>query len=132
MGGQVPTRLVLICLAMVTVPAALAQSRPVVAETSNVQDSDDQEPVQTQTATTVVEQRLGRVAEASVGEVGQRQTRNQAVGGTRPLARISSRLQTRVQNRLRNRIDRNYDAQANATNPFAIAEAENMSASAPR
>lgn len=126
------TRLVLICLVMVTVPSALAQSRSVVAETSGVQDPDDQGPVQTQPATTVVEQRLGRVAEASVGEVGQRQTRNQAVGGTRPLARISSRLQTRVQNRLRNRIDRNYDPQANATNPFTIAEAESMSASTPR
>lgn len=63
----------------------------------------------------------GHVADSAVGRVGQRQTR-QDVPNLQPMGRISSRINNRVQSRIRNRIDRNYDPQANATSPFAVAE----------
>lgn len=63
----------------------------------------------------------GRTADISVGEVGQRQTRERAAPNVQPLARINSRINNRVRARLANRIDRNYDP-ANATDPFATAE----------
>lgn len=66
----------------------------------------------------------GRTASSSVGQAGQRQTRESAAteAGIKPMARIASRVQNRVQNRIRNRIDRYYDPQAGATDPFAVAE----------
>lgn len=70
----------------------------------------------------------GRVAESTVGEVGQRQSREDAVEGIRPATRLANRIQNRVQLRLRNRIDRNYDAAANATDPFAIAQEQTRTA----
>jgi hypothetical protein len=63
----------------------------------------------------------GRVADSTVGQVGQRQTREQAAQGIAPTARIRNRISNRVQSRLRNRIDRSYDPQANAADPFAVA-----------
>lgn len=74
----------------------------------------------------------GRVAESAAGEVGQRQTRDQAPASIEPMARITSRIQNRVQNRIRNRIDRNYDPQANAAEPFAVAEDKSRTAGRPR
>lgn len=74
----------------------------------------------------------GRVAESSVGQVGQRQTRGQAVQGIKPTARIGNRIQNRVQSRLRTRIDRNYNPLANATDPFAVADQQLRRASTPR
>ena len=74
---------------------------------------------------------VGRVASSSAGQAGQRQTREQAVQGAAPMERIASRIQNRVQSRLRNRIDRNYDPQANATSPFAIAEDQARAADRP-
>lgn len=62
---------------------------------------------------------VGRVARSAVGDVGQRQTRENSEL-SRPLQRISNRIQNRIQSRLRNRIDRNYDPQAQ--DPFAVAE----------
>jgi hypothetical protein len=64
----------------------------------------------------------GRTATSSVGQVGQRQTREEAAKSIAPMGRISSRIQNRVQSRIRNRIDRNYDPLANARTPFAAAE----------
>lgn len=65
----------------------------------------------------------GETARSTVGQVGQRQTREQLAqdAGIEPMARINSRVQNRVQSRIRNRIDRYYDPQANATSPFDIA-----------
>jgi hypothetical protein len=70
----------------------------------------------------------GRVAESSVGRVGQRQTRADAAPNVQPLDRIDTRIGNRVQSRIRNRIDRNYNPQANALSPFRIAEDEARSA----
>lgn len=64
---------------------------------------------------------VGGVARSSVGQVGQRQVREQATGGLEPLVRINSRVQNRVQSRIRNRIDRYYDPRANAQTPFDVA-----------
>ena len=94
----------------------------------SIQSIDEQEAFEAEPSVTIIENRSGRIAEASVGVVGQRQTRSQTAIGNRSTARVSGRLQTRVQNRLRNRIDRYYNPQANATDPFAVAEAESMSA----
>lgn len=65
---------------------------------------------------------IGRVADSAVGQVGQRQTREQAPTGIKSMARVANRIQNRVQNRIRNRIDRDYDPQAGMTDPFAVAE----------
>lgn len=70
---------------------------------------------------------LGRIAPSAVGEVGRRQNRQQDFQQIEPLARIDSRVRNRVQSRLRTRIDRNYDPQANATSPFAVAEEQTRS-----
>lgn len=66
----------------------------------------------------------GRVADSAVGQVGQRQSRDQAETGTPPTARLNSRIQNRVQSRIRNRIDRFYDPTANANSPFEVASDE--------
>ena len=63
-----------------------------------------------------------RTADAGAGEIGQRQTREEAAFNVEPLGRIDNRIENRVQNRLRNRVDRNYDPAANATAPFERAE----------
>lgn len=68
------------------------------------------------------EVRPSTVAEAPAGEVGQRQTREDAAPNVEPMGRIANRIQNRLQNRVRNRIDRNYDPQANATSPFRVAD----------
>lgn len=65
----------------------------------------------------------GRVAQSTVGEAGQRQTREQAaVDGRAPMARLSSRIRNRVENRIRNRIDRYYNPQVDITSSFRAAE----------
>lgn len=69
-----------------------------------------------------------RVTPSAAGEAGRRQTRDQEIGNIAPAARISNRVANRVQSRLRNRIDRNYDPQANASSPFAVAEARSRTA----
>lgn len=63
----------------------------------------------------------GSTGRSAIGQVGQRQTRDQTVAGIEPLARINNRIQNRVQSRQRNRIDRFYDPRANAISPFEVA-----------
>lgn len=98
---------------------------------SSDQQLDQSAPLQwqpTQPATTPSVSLPGRIARSSVGEVGQRQARDQDVNGLRPTARIASRIENRVQSRLRTRIDRTYDSQANTTSPFAVAEDQTRAA----
>lgn len=64
----------------------------------------------------------GRAPRSTVGIAGERQTREEAAPNIRPAARVNGRIANRVQNRLRTRIDRAYNPQANATDPFAVAE----------
>jgi hypothetical protein len=80
-------------------------------------------PVTAQTVDTSVGQGTpaGHVASSTVGEVGQRLTREESAQQIEPLGRVESRIQNRVQSRIRNRIDRYYNPQANATSPFEIA-----------
>ncbi len=66
-------------------------------------------------------EQAARTATTAVGEVGQRQTREDDPTNVAPLGRINSRVENRVQNRLRNRIDRYYDPLANAASPFEVA-----------
>ena len=73
-----------------------------------------------------------RTPDASVGEVGQRQTRDDAAPNIDPLGRINNRIENRVQNRLRNRIDRDYDPTANANAPFERAERKARTTLRPR
>ncbi len=65
---------------------------------------------------------VARTADVGVGEVGQRQTKENAAVNIYPTGRIENRIENRVQNRIRNRIDRTYDPTANATSPFERAE----------
>lgn len=76
--------------------------------------------------------RANQVANSAVGQVGQRQTREQAASNIETTRRIASRIQNRVQSRLRNRIDGHYDPQANAAAPFRSAEDEARKVGRPR
>lgn len=64
---------------------------------------------------------VGRTAQSSVGQIGQRQGRGQAAEVIQLPGPTNSRIQNRVQSRIRNRIDRSYDPQANAVSPFEVA-----------
>jgi len=110
-------------LALATEPAA-AQVRSSGA-TSAANGQDNEQPIVQQRQPTPLEANpSGRTARSSVGQVGQRQSRDTAAQqtGVKPMARIANRVQNRVQSRIRNRIDRNYHPQANATDPFVVAE----------
>lgn len=62
----------------------------------------------------------GQVANSSVGEVGQRQTRDQLV--SQPLARINNRISNRVESRIANRVDRFYNSDSqNSTSAYEAA-----------
>lgn len=100
----------------VAVSLTLILAMPVVAQAA---DQQDMAVSQTPTASSGS---TGRVAGSVVGMVGQRQARGQGTANIQPMARIANRIQNRVQNRIHNRIDRNYDPQANAASPFAVAE----------
>ena len=65
--------------------------------------------------------RAGNTANTGVGQIGQRQTREQVSPNVEPLGRLNSRIANRVQNRIRNRIDRDYNPQANSNSPFSVA-----------
>lgn len=64
----------------------------------------------------------GQVARSAAGQVGQRQTREQAAAKVAPMSVVANgRIQNRIQSRLRARIDRYYDPQANTLSPFVVA-----------
>jgi hypothetical protein len=70
------------------------------------------------------QQEPGQTAQSSVGQAGQRQTREQAVPSVAPMSRISSRIQNRVETRLSTRIDPNARAAETDLSPFAAAADE--------
>lgn len=95
-------------------------------------DSQEQAPpVQQQT---LPETRQGETARSTVGQAGQRQSREQIAQDARiePMGRINGRIQNRVQSRIRDRIDRYYDPQANAASPFEVAGDQARTAGRPR
>lgn len=121
----------------ITAAPAMAQVRSAPVMSSSTDQDDDQQPMpqqQQQQQTPLDTNQAGRTARSSVGQVGQRQTRDTTAQetGIKPMARIASRIQNRVQNRIRNRIDRNYDPQAGATDPFAVAEDQARTTGRPR
>lgn len=120
-------------LALATSPAS-AQSRAPQSATSPADSQGDEQPIVQQRQTPLDTNPSGRTARSSVGQVGQRQTRDTAAQqvGTEPMARIASRVQNRVQNRIRNRIDRYYNPQANATDPFVVAGEQARKSNRPR
>lgn len=123
--------------AALTAAPAMAQVRLAPTTTATTEAQDDEQPViqqQQQQQTPLQTNQAGRPAQSSAGQVGQRQTRDTAAAqaGIKPMARIASRIQNRVQNRLRTRIDRNYDPQANTTDPFAVAEDQARTTGRPR
>lgn len=81
------------------------------------QASNAQTPDQTIIQPEGLEQ-LGRTSDTGAGEIGQRQTVEDAPFNTEPLARINNRIQNRVENRLDRRIDRDYDPEDRATSAF--------------
>ncbi len=118
-------RLIMALLAMsLAVPAVQVVAQVRTTSDSTDQGDNGQVDVQQQRQIPVQINQAGRVGDSAVGQVGQRQTRENAelTTGIKPTARLASRIQNRVQNRIRNRIDRDYDPKANATDPFAIAE----------
>lgn len=58
----------------------------------------------------VADAQNARTSDTGNGQVGQRQTRQDAAreAGIEPMARIDNRIRNRVQSRLRTRLDRNY------------------------
>lgn len=120
--------------AQVSTPA-IAQASAPQSTTLAADNQDGEQPVVWQRRETPLEiNPSGRTARSSVGQVGQRQTRDTAAdqAGIKPMARIANRVQNRVQNRVRNRIDRYYSPQANATYPFAVAGEQASKVSRPR
>lgn len=113
---------VLIGLAAMLSAAPAAAQVQAVPPSSTATDEDNEQSIvpQQQQRTLLENNQAGRIARSWVG---QRQTRESAAAeaGIKPMARIASRIQSRVQNRIRSRIDRNYDPQANTTDPFATA-----------
>lgn len=121
-------------LALATSPA-FAQSRSPQSAPSAIDSQDDEQPVVQQRQQTPLDTNpSGRTARSSVGQVGQRQTRDTAAqqAGIKPMARVANRIQNRVQNRIRNRIDRYYDPRANATDPFVVAGEQARTSGRPR
>lgn len=116
--------------------AAIALATPGWAQRASA--TDDREagaiaaPPYQSTPSPVLERQRGTVADSAVGQAGRRQTRDQEVGGIKPLGRINSRVANRVQSRLRTRIDRDYDPQANATSPFEAASDRARTVTRPR
>ncbi len=120
-------------LALATSPAIAQLRSP--QSTASADGEDEDQPIPQQQRQTPLNTNLsGRAAGSSVGQVGQRQTRDttEQQTGIKPMARLASRVQNRVQNRLRNRIDRYYDPLANATDPFVIAGDQARKGSRPR
>ncbi|WP_146049586.1 hypothetical protein [Novosphingobium sp. HII-3] len=104
---------------------AVAHARASQSATSTADSqNDDQLGAQQWTQTPLETNPTGRTAKSSVGEAGQRMTRDTTAQktGVKPMARVSNRIQNRVQNRIRNRIDRYYDPQSNATDSLVVAE----------
>lgn len=120
-------------LVLATSPA-VAQPRSPQSALSISDSEDEDQSVLQQQQSPVETNPTGRTARSSAGQVGQRQTRDTAAqqAGIKPMARISNRIQNRVQNRIRNRIDRNYDPQANATDPFVVADEQAREGGRPR
>ena len=128
-------RLVVFSVTLVALTPAMAQVRSAPVSSSTIDAQDDEQPtVQQQRQTPLDTNSAGGTARSSIGQVGQRQTRDTAAqqAGIKPMARIASRIQNRVQSRIRNRIDRNYDSRVNATDPFAVAEDQTRSGGRPR
>lgn len=126
--------LVGLVIALATSPAVAQLRSPQSTTWATDSQSEEQPVVQQRRQTPLSTNSAGRTARSSVGQVGQRQTRNTTADqtGIKPMARIESRIQNRVQNRIRNRIDRNYDPQANASDPFVVAEGQTHTSGRPR
>lgn len=63
----------------------------------------------------------GQTARSAIGQVGQRQRRDDVTSIVNPMQRLATRIQNRVQTRARNRLDRYYDARPNVSSPFIVA-----------
>lgn len=114
-----------VCL-LAALPSAAQQRQGVGPERASASQEDEEAiPVAPPPSRPAADtNQAGRLAESSVGQVGQRQDRKLLNPSAEPMARISNRIQNRVQSRIRNRIDRNYTPLANTTSPFAVAEEE--------
>lgn len=116
-------------LRLLTTLLALSLSAPALAQVQTTTDAVDrgdegQVDIQQQRQIPVQTNQAGRIGDSAIGQVGQRETREntERKTGIKPTARLASRIQNRIQSRIRNRIDRDYDPKANATDPFSIAE----------
>ncbi|WP_156021451.1 hypothetical protein [Sphingomonas melonis] len=122
-------------LALATSPAITElQSFHGTASSPAGSEDNEQPIVQQQQQTPIEINPSGRTPLTSVGQVGRRQSRDDAAeqANIKPMARITNRIQNRVQNRIRNRIDRNYDPQANVNTPFVVADEQVRKGGRPR
>lgn len=118
--------LIVVGSVLVAVPAA-AQFHLAGASS---QSKGDEMPMVPQQEVSPVLNSPGRVAQSSVGQIGQRQTRDiaDAQAGIKPMARISNRIENRVENRSRTRIDRGYAPASNSTESFQVAQDQSSKA----
>jgi hypothetical protein len=119
-------RILSIALCLSAATPAYAQSGMFQADQDQAADDHGEQRLQ------IPPTKAGHIASSSVGEVGQRQTRQQAPDSIAVGTRVAARIQNRVQSRIRNRIDRNYDPQSNATSPFAVAQDQARTAGRPK
>lgn len=104
-------------LRLLSFAALMLAATPALAQQTAVPEAEAPAPPP---PTATPRARAGQTAESAAGRVGERQSRGQTEG-IEPMARIEGRVANRVQSRIRNRLDRNYDPQANASSPFAVA-----------
>lgn len=118
-----PLLLAWVILSLAAGAPALAQTvKPI--ETRTTLPSTLDEPEQEAEEAPEVLPNQGRTAVVGGTLLGQRQNLIPRGGDTLLYRRLETRINNRVQNRIRMRIDRSYDPQANARDPFALAEDE--------
>jgi|TARA_R100000049_G_C1953734_1_gene104310 hypothetical protein len=120
-----PSALLLACviLALAAGAPALAQTVEPIETRTTLPSTLDEPEREAEDAPEVLPNQ-GRTAIVGGTLLGQRQNLTPRAGNTLLYRRLETRIDNRVQNRLRTRIDRSYDPQANARNPFALAEGE--------
>lgn len=126
----VPT---LACLSIMLAPSP-TRAQQHLQSARSPDNQDNEEPVVQRQQAPLLTNPVGRTAQSSAGEAGQRQTRYSAAQqtGIKPMARIDSRIQNRVQSRIRNRIDRYYIPGAIVSDPFVTAEDQTRATGRPR
>lgn len=91
---------------------------PAIAQDSRHASGEEERSMQRRPTETTP----GQTAQSAIGQVGQRQRRDDLTSIVNPTQRVATRIQNRVQTRIRNRLDRYYDARPDVSSPFVVAD----------